>query len=209
MTEGERRSPLAGAASPDVYVCDATNWFWVIARTERNEESVSSIIAKFAREQGRTVFFDGSLTLDAALQRLSLQASGQVWLLQVLIFAASLLSACGIYGSVHYLVVTQRMALGIQLVLGSTPWRITGAILKDLSSTFVAGSVCGVVLFYACHRLLAAILEVRSDTAIGVWIVWTVALWTIGLAAGLAASIDIWRIDPVTLLRSVRQGEHR
>ncbi|HJT87915.1 MAG TPA: ADOP family duplicated permease, partial [Bryobacteraceae bacterium] len=119
------------------------------------------------------------------------------------IFAASalLLAMIGIYGLNAYAIRQRTREIGIRLALGAKPSRLRNWILLQGMRLVLAGAAAGLLLAFACSRLLAGFLFGVKP--------WDPAVFTITPALlAVVAAIAVWvparratRVDPQRVLR--------
>ena len=114
---------------------------------------------------------------------------------------AVLLAGIGIYGVIASVVQQRRREIGLRLALGATRTAVMTAVARRCLINVSAGTIAGLVVFWATRRVLSSMLYQISPGDRGVL---TVAVTLLALTAALASWIPArraTRIDPATSLR--------
>jgi predicted permease len=111
------------------------------------------------------------------------------------------LAIVGLYGVVSYLATERTHEIGVRVAIGATPHDIVRLVLHDGLSLVVAGLGAGLLLTFACSRLVGTFLfgvSARDP------LILTVVGPILGCVALIACTIPAWRaarIDPTVALR--------
>jgi predicted permease len=123
-------------------------------------------------------------------------------LLSVAASFALVLGSIGIYGVVSYIVSQRRGEIGVRLALGAEPGSVVRMIVRQGGLVALAGITVGLAAALAGGRLIESLLYQVSPRDPVVFVVLTLALFGVALAA---CGLPAWRasrIDPAIVLRS-------
>ena len=114
---------------------------------------------------------------------------------------AALLTAAGIYGLLAYSVSGRAREFGIRAALGATPENLLRMILREGAAVTIPGVAIGIVLSFACARLMNGLLYRLSpmdpvSLAASAALICLITVLSVWLPARRAA-----RIDPGAALR--------
>ena len=112
-----------------------------------------------------------------------------------------LLAAGGLYGVLSYGIARRTNEIGIRMALGAAPGRVIRMVLRETGMMLMIGVVLGIVLTFACARLIAGRLYGLS-TLDPLTILSAVGLFAIvaAIAAFLPAARAA-RVNPIAALR--------
>jgi putative ABC transport system permease protein len=205
---GDVATAAKGATASTVYLSHgqaATNRNWALTYVVRTSVPPASILETARRELAS---IDPSLvlyqprTMEGVLAR-HLARDRFVLLLMVTFGGVALsLAAVGVYGVLSYLVTQRVHEIGVRLALGARPAQVRASVL--LQGLRVAG--IGVVLGLAGAFSLSGVLQSlgiagRARDPV-VFILATVVLSVVVLAAGFVPARRATRVDPLEALRS-------
>jgi len=112
-----------------------------------------------------------------------------------------LLAAGGLYGVLSYGIARRTNEIGIRMALGAAPGRVIGMVLRETGMMLAIGAVLGIVLTFACARLIAGRLYGLS-TLDPLTILSAVGLFAIVAAiAAFVPAARAARVNPITALR--------
>ncbi|HUE42597.1 MAG TPA: ABC transporter permease [Candidatus Sulfotelmatobacter sp.] len=114
---------------------------------------------------------------------------------------ALLLAAIGIYGVISYAVSQRTREIGVRMALGATPAGMLRLILSESLQLILFGVVIGVAAALGLTRMLASMLYGISSTDPLIFVMVTMLLVVIALAACLIPARRAMRIDPMVALR--------
>jgi predicted permease len=114
---------------------------------------------------------------------------------------AVLLACIGLYGLMSYGVNQRTPEMGLRMALGAKPSAVRWIVVREATTTVVAGAALGVIAALAAVRLVRSQLfgvEPHDPVAIGVA---TLVLLTLALLAAYLPARRASRIDPLVALR--------
>ena len=114
---------------------------------------------------------------------------------------ALLLAALGIYGVMSYSVGQRTHEIGVRMALGAGPRQVIRMVLERVLALSAGGVVLGLVGAYALSRAIIAALDgVVSMNAV-LFVVFSVFLTGVALAAAWVPAQRALRVDPIAALR--------
>ena len=173
----------------------------VIVRTDRDPVQMAGLIRGEIQAIDKTVAKFKIMTVD---EQLGEQTSGRrfdTFLIGSFAFAALLLSAVGIYGLLHQLVVQRANEIAVRVALGAKPAEVQLLVLRQGLILAAIGTLLGVTTFLIASRLLSTLLyEVApSDPmTLGASVL---LLLSVAAVACWLPSLRAARIDPMLVLR--------
>ncbi|HET9167443.1 MAG TPA: ABC transporter permease [Candidatus Angelobacter sp.] len=112
-----------------------------------------------------------------------------------------LLAAGGLYGVLSYGIARRTNEIGIRMALGAAPGRVIGMVLWETGMMLAVGAVLGIVLTFACTRLINGRLYGLS-TLDPLTILSAIGLFAVVAAiAALVPAARAARVNPITALR--------
>jgi predicted permease len=173
---------------------------WIIARSERDPEEISSALQ--TRLRGLDVSLPIEITtwtseLDSALfaARVSTVALGVLGLL------GAMLAITGIFGMASYLVSKRLREFGIRVALGADQRQVLSAALGRAFRLLAIGSAAGMVLGLLATRVLSYIVyqATPKDPIVLGGVVLT--MLAVGMVAAWIPARHALAVDPMILLR--------
>ena len=142
-------------------------------------------------------------TLDAVRGEAIATERGQAVLLGALAALALLLAAVGIYGLIASSVTERTRELGIRMALGATPLRTVAAAAWPGIVLSAFGVAAGVVCARAAARVMTHLVWGVSVDDPLTFMLAAATVSAIAVAATLAPSLKILRVNPVSALRQL------
>jgi putative ABC transport system permease protein len=140
-------------------------------------------------------------TVEQRLGELSAQRRFQTWLLTTFAALASLLSAIGIYGIMHYMVAERTHEIGIRVALGARAQDVLRIVLANGMRLAVIGLALGLTAALALTRVMTHLLfQVRPNDPITLLAV-AGALLSVAFVACYVPAWRAARLDPLMALR--------
>lgn len=115
---------------------------------------------------------------------------------------ALLLAAVGIYGVTAYSIEQQRRDIGIRVAVGATHRHLRHRLIQRSLQPLVVGVAAGVAMAFFVEGFLRSLTNAAASNAWTTYALATMLLVAAGLAAALASSRRVLRIDPAEALRS-------
>ncbi len=191
-------------AGPQTYVPHAQSPFpgmRVIVRTSTDPLSlvgaVRSQIQSVDSEEGPTRF----ATMEQLVSESVSQPRFNAFLIGLFAVLAFILSAIGIYGVVNYEVTQRTGEIGIRMALGAKSADVLRLILRQGLVLTVAGLLAGVAGAFALTRFLSGLLFEVKPTDPMTYVVVSVLLGVVALAACLIPARRATKVDPLVALR--------
>jgi putative ABC transport system permease protein len=114
---------------------------------------------------------------------------------------AMLLAAVGIYGTMAYRVSQRTNEIGIHMALGAQRTDILKLVLGDGAKLALAGIAVGIAGAAAVTRVMASLLFDVTPTDPVTFIITTLLLAAVALAACYIPARRAMRVDPMVVLR--------
>jgi predicted permease len=173
---------------------------WLVLRSERDPEELSSAIRRKLRELDPAMpafILTWNQDLEGALfaSRVATVALGVLGML------GALLAVTGIFGMAAYSVSRRLRELGIRMALGAQPRQVLGAGLGRAFKLLAFGSTAGLALGILFARVLTAIVYQATPRDPFVLAGVVLAMVFIGLLATWIPAQRALSLDPVSLLR--------
>jgi putative ABC transport system permease protein len=191
-------------AGPQTYVPHAQSPFpgmRVIVRTSTDPLSLVGAV----RRQIQSVDSEEGPTRFATMEQLVSESVSQprfnAFLIGLFAVLAFILSAIGIYGVVNYEVTQRTGEIGIRMALGAKSADVLRLILRQGLVLTVAGLLAGVAGAFALTRFLSGLLFEVKPTDPMTYVVVSVLLGVVALAACLIPARRATKVDPLVALR--------
>lgn len=113
-----------------------------------------------------------------------------------------LLAAVGIYGVTAYTVVERRFEFGLRFALGATRPAVLSLVLRRTLAVAAAGSLLGLLLSFALHKLLAHLLDHPPALDVFAPLAASALLIALSLAATLLPARRAALTNPMEILRA-------
>jgi putative ABC transport system permease protein len=204
------RSVMEASPEPAVYLPirdtrDATvtlHRMIYIVRTAGNPGGLVPAVRAAVRELDAEVAVARARTLRDVLAADRAIISFGTMLLVIAGGVALVLGALGIYAVFSYVVGRRTTEIGVRLALGASAADVAGLVLRQAAIVTAVGAVVGLMGAAALTRTLSSLLfGVRPLDAL-VFMVSTVLLLVVALAAAAIPARRAWRLRPVEALRS-------
>jgi predicted permease len=114
---------------------------------------------------------------------------------------ALLLAGIGIYGVIASVVQQRRREIGIRLALGANRAAVATAVLRRCLANVTAGTLVGLLIFWATRRVLSSWLYDITPGDLRVLMVTVAVLALVAAIASWIPARRATRIDPATSLR--------
>jgi predicted permease len=114
---------------------------------------------------------------------------------------ATILAAIGLYGVLAYSVAQRTNEIGIRVALGADATRVRLMVLRQVGLMTLIGAVIGLAAGFAGGRGASAIMYEMNGFDPFVFIVATLLLSLVSLAAGFIPAMRASKIDPIRALR--------
>jgi putative ABC transport system permease protein len=162
-------------------------------------------LAPSVREAIRSVYRDALITniatVEHSLGELGAQRRFQTWLLAVFALVALVLSAIGIYGTMHFAVVQRRHELGVRIALGASSRDLRRLVMVEGLRLPAIGLTMGLLCAFGLTRVLAHLLFEVSPTDPVTFLVVALLLVATALVACWLPARRAAQVDPIVALR--------
>ncbi len=143
----------------------------------------------------------GAKTMEHIIQSATLERRFETDLLLGFAMAAVFLSALGLFGVASLSVTRHSRELGIRMALGATPADVLWLEISRNVMIVVAGLAFGLLLSFAAHRTLTALLFGVSALDPSVYAAAAAVLTISAITAVLIPALRAARMDPAIVLR--------
>jgi len=177
------------------------NMLDIIVRTSSEPMALASVIQKQIQAVDKTVAKFKIATVTQELGEETGERRFDTFLIGSFAIAALLLSAMGISGLLHHVVVQRTNEIGVRVALGARPGEVMAMVLRQGLSLAVIGAAIGLGGSILVSGLLSKMLFEVAPTdplALGVSVL---VLLAVAVAACWAPSHRAARIDPILALR--------
>jgi predicted permease len=199
-----RRQGIERPIAPQVFLPHRQgeeNMMDVIVRTSGEPQRMALFVRDAVQSLDKTVAKFKISTVDEELGEQTSSRWFDTFLLGSFAFTALLLSAIGIYGLLHQLVVQRTNEIAVRVALGARPTEVQLFVLRQGLILAVIGTALGLTAFLLASRFLATLLyEVTPSDPITLAASVLVLLSVAGVACWFP-SIRAARIDPMLALR--------
>jgi putative ABC transport system permease protein len=117
-------------------------------------------------------------------------------------FMALLLAAIGLYGVISYAVSRRTKELGLRIALGAHPRAVMRQIVGEATKLATLGIAGGIAIAFSVTRLLQSFLYGVSTTDGTTFVVISVVMMVVAVAASIIPARRAMRIDPIRALRT-------
>jgi predicted permease len=174
----------------------------VVVKTRGEPAALTQVIASAVREVDPDQPIYDARPFDTVVDR----SLGQRWLQTLLlgVFAAMalVLASVGAYGVIAYGVGQRLREFGVRMALGARPRDVVVAVLWRGGALFGLGTAVGLALAAGSVRLLATLVYGVAPTDVPSFVVATVVLLAVSMAACYLPARRAARVDPSIALRS-------
>jgi ABC-type antimicrobial peptide transport system permease subunit len=173
----------------------------IIVRTASDPRAMAATIQSEIQNMDKSVAKFKVLPVGEQLGEQSSQRRFQTSLIGLFSVIALLLSAIGIYGLMHYLVVRRTNEIGVRMALGARYESVLVLVLRQGLKLAGSGILAGVVVALALTRLLSSLLFGVSPTDPVTFATAPLLLLGVATLASWIPARRAARIDPLLALR--------
>jgi putative ABC transport system permease protein len=171
-------------------------------RTTSNPTALASAVQReiWAVNPNQTI--DNVRTLESIVEG---QISGrkvQTGLFTAFAGLALFMAALGVYGLLSFVVTSRTRELGVRAAMGAQRRNLVSLIARDSAVWVASGLVGGLALAAIVSRSMSSLIFGVEPLD---WMSLTTSTCVLGVAAGIAALVPVWRatrVDPMTVLRA-------
>jgi ABC-type antimicrobial peptide transport system permease subunit len=115
---------------------------------------------------------------------------------------ALLIAALGIYSALGFSVALRMREFGVRLALGASPHRVRRDVLRESVVTTGVGIGAGLAVAFVGARAIRGLLFDTSAGDPGAYVLASIALTAVAIAAGYIPARHAMRADPASVLKS-------
>jgi putative ABC transport system permease protein len=173
----------------------------LVMRTTGDPVALAKPLEGVVREMERDAPVADVITMDQAVS--AQFAAPRFYLLLMGVFAgvAVLLAAVGVYGVISYSVARRTREIGVRLALGAHRGKVFGLIVRQGMRLAVIGGAVGLVGALLVTRFLRTLLFGVQPTDPATFVLGTVILGIVALAACAIPARRAAGVEPATVLR--------
>jgi putative ABC transport system permease protein len=204
VVEDAKYGRLEEAVGPDVYLCSLQPTDAAQTLIVRSTGDPAAIVAATRRELlalDKNVPLARIKTMAERAAEVTSRARFIALLLGVFAGLALLLAAIGVYGVMAYSVSAREREMGIRIALGAQPGAVLRLVLRDGLALTGAGLALGVLASLASLRVLQSQLYDVNATDPLTFIVISLLLIAVALAACWMPARRATKVDPMVALR--------
>lgn len=199
-----RRQGIENPIAPQVFLPHRQgedNMMDVIVRTTGDPAKVAGLVRSAIQASDKSVAKFKVSTVDDELAQQTSDRRFDTFLIGSFAFAALFLSAIGIYGLLHQLVVQRTNEIAVRMALGAKPKAVQALVLRQGLALALVGALFGLTTAFFVARFLSKLLyEVAPSDPFALGGSVLLLLAVAGMACWIP-SIRAARIDPMRALR--------
>jgi len=173
----------------------------LVVRTSADPRGFAGAVRAAIRSADETAPVFNISTLEDALRDQLAPRRFQTLLLNLFACLAVILSAIGVYGLMHYSVTQRTHEIGVRMALGAQPLEVLRLVLGQGGRIALAGILIGVGGALSIGRVLSSLLFGVTPTDPVTFVVVTLLLCLVALAACYIPARRAIRVDPMVALR--------
>ena len=204
VVEDAKYERLEEAVEPDVYLCSLQPTDGAHTLIVRSSANPAAVVAATRRELlalDKNVPLVRIKTMTERVAEVTSRTRFITLLLGIFAGLALLLAAIGVYGVMAYSVSAREREIGVRIALGAQPVAVLRLVLRDGMTLTGAGLALGVLASWASLRVLKSQLYDVSATDPLTFIVISLLLVAVALAACWIPARRATKVDPMIALR--------
>ena len=204
VVAGVRNLNLEDEPSPQIYTpfwSEDNHQAYIVIRTNFPPDQMISSIRRAVQGIDPALAVADIQTMEHREEAFAAPRRFQTFLFLVFAGVALLLTAIGIYGAIAYSVRQRTQEIGIRLALGAQRADVLKAVIYEGMALTTLGLVLGLVGALGLTRLLAKMLYGVAPNDPGTFVIVSVMLALVALAACYVPARRAMKVDPVVALR--------
>ena len=173
----------------------------LVVRTSSNPLDLSSAVKGAVQSLDKDLPVAKIQSMEQVMSSSISQSRFTMVLLAIFAVVALVLAGVGIYGVISYSVAQRTHEIGIRMALGARPRQVLGLVVGQVMLLAMLGVILGLVLAVASTRVLSGLLFGVSTTDPVTFIVISLLLMVVAVAASSVPARRAIRIDPMIALR--------
>jgi predicted permease len=199
-----RRQGIERPIAPQVFLPHRQgedNMMDVIVRTSADPGKMAGLVRTAIQSLDKSVAKFNVATVDEELAQQTSERRFDTVLIGSFAFAALFLSAIGIYGLLHQLVVLQTHDIALRMALGAKPNRVQFLVLRQGLMLASVGALLGVTAAFFVARFVSKMLFEVTPADPAAFGGSVLLLLSVACVACWVPSVRAARIDPMRVLR--------
>jgi putative ABC transport system permease protein len=173
----------------------------VIVRTASDPVPMAAVVRSQIQAMDKSVAKFGVATVTQELGEETGERRFDTFVVGSFAVAALFLSAMGIYGLLHHLVVQRTNEIGVRMALGASPGTVMGLVLRQGLALAIAGAGAGLLGALLVTRLLSKLLYGVTPTDPATFGIAVLLLLAVAGVASWLPARRAARTDPMLALR--------
>jgi putative ABC transport system permease protein len=199
-----KHSGLEAELAPEMYLPflqQPVGSMVLVARAESPPIALVGLLRELVHSIDKDQPVENFRTMEEVVSRSVAQPRFLTIILSVFATLALALAAVGIYGVVAFSVTQRTHEMGIRMALGAQPSDIMRLVLRDGLSLALIGLAAGLLGSFAVTRVISGMLYQVSATDPITFILISLLLTGVALAASFIPARRAMRVDPMVALR--------
>jgi predicted permease len=186
---------------PDQFFAQVTRTMSLVVRTSSEPLSLAAAVRGQVLEVDRDQPIYNLKLMDELISGAVSQQRFAMMLLAVFAGVAMVLAAVGIYGVTSYSVTQRSHEIGIRMALGARRRDVLNLVVTQGLKLVIAGVAIGLGGAFALTRVMSGMLFGVSPTDLSTFVLTSLALTAVALAASFIPARRATKVDPMTALR--------
>jgi ABC-type antimicrobial peptide transport system permease subunit len=174
----------------------------VVVNTSGDELKAAELLRQKVKELDANQPIFNVRSMEQWVTASAAQPRAYTFLLSIFAGLALLLACIGIYGVLSYSVAQRTSEIGLRMALGARQWNVLQLVIGQGMLMVVSGLLLGLGSAFTLARAIRSMLYGVSSHDPQTFVVVSVSLLMIALAACLLPAMRATRVDPVVALRS-------
>ena len=174
----------------------------VVVKTSGDEMKVAELLRQKVKELDANQPIFNVRSMEQWVTASAAQPRAYTFLLSIFAGLALLLACIGIYGVLSYSVAQRTSEIGLRMALGARQWNVLQLVIRQGMFMVAGGLLLGLGSAFAFARVIRSMLYGVSSHDPQTFVLVSVSLLLIALAACLLPAMRATRVDPVVALRS-------
>lgn len=197
--QGLEQEPIPQVFRPDAQ--DPEDMLEVLVRTAADPAPLASVVQSAIQSIDKSVAKFDVTTVEQQLREQTEERRFQTSLISLFSVIALLLSAIGIYGLMHFVVVQRTHEIGVRMALGARYSSVLTLVVRQGVMLASSGIAAGILFSLAFSQLFSRLLYRVTATDPVTFFAAPAILFTVAALASWLPALRAARIDPLLALR--------